>query len=119
MGYAELKGTDRDVAQSILKAILDHDDTVTMLVFGLDQSEIAGYAKEVADQEPNTWWTVWIQNLNLLTEEQQKKYCKKQSVICTLSTSDEPVVWLGEKDAKYKNKLLKAFLQAQQGREDK
>lgn len=115
MGYVELKGTNQEIAQSILKQVLDHEDTVTMIVMGLDQEEIARMAKEAANQEPNTWWVVWVQNPNLLTEEQINKYKDKdiKTVACTLSRTDKLVRRLGIENAQYKDQLLAAFLEAQ------
>lgn len=115
MGYEELKGTDQVAAQIKLNKILEREDTVTMIVMGADQAEVAKLAKEVADEEPNTWWLVWVQNLKLLTEEQIKKYKggDPETVVCVLSATGQPVKRLWAENAQFKDQLLAAFLEAQ------
>lgn len=116
MGYAELSGVDDSVAQPIFKAILDHEDTTTMLVIGLDHASVVQDAKEVASQSPDEWWVVWVQNPGLLTDEQRKLYIKPNKCVCVLNSTDEPVIWLGEKDAQFKSRLLEAFVSANEAK---
>jgi hypothetical protein len=115
VGYAELEGTNRDIAQTILKQVLDHEDIVPMIVIGLDHNEIAAKAKEVADQEPNTWWVVWAQNPNLLTDEQIEKFTANdlKNVVCVISPKGNFIKRLQAENAGYKGQLLAAFLEAE------
>ncbi len=115
MGYMELKGTDQAIAQSLIKQVLDHEDTVTMVVLGADEAAIAERGKVAADNSPSTWWVVWVQNLALLTEQQQKDYTgkTKKSVVCFLSSSDQPVRFLGRIQAESVNELIDGFLAAE------
>jgi len=115
MGYIELTGTNRETAQNIFQQVLDREDIITMIVMGLDQDKIASKAKDVASQEPNTWWVVWVQNPGLLTEEQKNAYRSSDPkvVVCVLSTSDKPVVRLTADEAEFKDQLLDAFWTAE------
>ena len=112
MSYVELKGTNKDTAQALLKFVLDHEDTVTMIVLGLDNEEIAQNAKEVIGQNPNIWWVVWVQNSGLLTDNQLKSFQgdNTENVVCVLSKSDSPVAYYSAEEASYKNVLLTGFL---------
>lgn len=115
MGYMELKGTNKDSAQAIFQHVLDRQDTITMVVLGLDQKDVAMKARAVADHEPNIWWVVWVQNPRLLKDEQRRKYrgSNEKAVACVLSVEDKPVKWLSSEEAKFKDILLEAFLEAQ------
>lgn len=115
MGYEELKGTDQEAEQSKLKKVLDREDTVVMIVLGADQKEVAKKAKEVADEEFDTWWVVWVQNPGLLTDGQISKYTGNDSktVVCALSATRQPVRRLPAENAQFKDQLLSAFLEAQ------
>lgn len=115
MGYEELKGTDRETAQNKLKKVLEREDTVTMIVMGANQGDVARKAREVAGEEPNSWWVVWVQNLDLLTEEQIKKYKGEdtKTVACVLSATGQPVKRLPTENAQFKDQLLAAFNEAQ------
>lgn len=115
MGYEELKGTDQDAAQIKLKKILERENTVTMIVMGADQEDIAVKAKTVAEGDSNTWCVVWVQNLNLLTEEQIAKYKGHDSktVVCVLSATGQPVRRLSVEKAQFDGQLEISFLKAQ------
>ncbi len=118
MGYVELSGTDQTIAQGVLKDIMDREGVVTMLIMGRDHESVAADAKEVAEgTSPSSWFAVWVKNPRLLTEQQRKDYTlgREGVVLCVLSRDDRPTVWLTEEYAKYKDQLLYAFEDAEQG----
>jgi hypothetical protein len=114
MGYMELEGTDAGQAQRDLARVLGKPNAVTMIVLGEELVEIAKVAKETSDNEPNYWWAVWVKNLTLLSEEQLKSYQNgdAKNVVCVISSSGIPTVWIPKRKAAYMNVLMKAFMKA-------
>ncbi len=119
MSYVELTGTNKQTAQALLDQVLKREDTVTMIVTGLDHEGIASNAKFVMSQHPSTWWVIWVQNPLLLTDEQLTRFQQdpanpdKPMVVCVLSRSDHPAAFLSAEEAQSKSSLLAAFAVAE------
>ena len=109
---------DKEKARKLLIQAIDDKFTITMLIFGDGNGEdqIASKADIRAGALTSARRVVWVRDINILSEEEKKKYRKDRDdiVVCTLNLDDEPVEWLDRSTANKFSELERAFSKAQQ-----
>ena len=108
---------DKGKARELLKQAIADKFTITMLVFGEGNGEdqIISKIDVRAQAMASTRRVVWIRDLSILNEVENKFYRKNNNnvVACVLNLDDEPVVHLTRDKANSFVAVERAFLEAQ------
>jgi len=109
--FIELDGADKIQAQKELKQILKCRHMVTMIVLGNEYPEIADLARRVAELRDKFRTVVWIKNLELLENEQIKRYKGNidDTIVCVLNLDKRPCEFLNSRWSRMENELERAF----------
>jgi len=102
-------------AQGQLQAIIDQVSNVVMVIYGDDPqtSSIVDMAVGLATSKPLLRWVVWCPNPKVLSDEQRKKYFRKEKIAVSIGLQDKVARALDIDDAQDGFELELAYLEAE------
>ena len=106
---------DQVIARELLERALADKLSVTILVFGDDQDQIANMAEVRAGANPRIRQVVWVRDPSLLTDEEFLAFRRQDemTVVCALDLDDKPADYVLKSEANSYIRLEQAFLRAE------